>query len=233
MSDTSGFIKVNAVSEPLKAIFLESPAWTRLEPQSISGDPEPGLEARVHDPLWLLARQWQLAEFEGEDVGTPLIVHVKTSQSPITAWQPGDPASDRPARPIDSGVPLDPLVENEPPVEDPGLRQRAEAGAYLVELLADEGFDAREALLEACPLPVGSGPEPVPPNFQLIARQTPDGLAAAEQLEAGAPPWLSGGNANAEDAAGRWLEWFRANVAPPARERADDSWIPDRFEYPF
>ena len=229
----SDFVKVNAIDQPLKAIFLESLAWTRLEPQAISGDPEPGLEARVHDPLWLLARQWQLAEFEGEDVGTPLIVHVKTTELPITAWQPGDPASDRPARPIDSGVPLDPLVENEPPVNDPGLRQRAEAGAYLVELLADEGFDARKALLKACPLPVGNGPEPVSPNFQLIARQTPDGLAAAEQLEAGAPPWLSGGNAKARGAAARWLDWFRANVAPPARERADDSWIPERFEYHF
>jgi hypothetical protein len=31
---------------------------------------------------------------------------------------------------------LDPLVENEPPVAEIGLRQRAEAGAYLVELLA-------------------------------------------------------------------------------------------------
>jgi hypothetical protein len=229
----SDFVKVNAIDQPLKAIFLESLAWTRLEPQAISGDPEPGLEARVHDPLWLLARQWQLAEFEGEDVGTPLIVHVQTTELPITAWQPGDPASDRPARPIDSGVPLDPLVENEPPVNDPGLRQRAEAGAYLVELLADEGFDARKALLKACPLPVGNGAEPVSPNFQLIARQTPDGLAAAEQLEAGAPPWLSGGNAKARGAAARWLDWFRANVAPPARERADDSWIPERFEYHF
>ena len=94
--ERSSTIRVNAIDQPLKAIFLESLAWTRLEPQAISGDPEPGLEARMHDPLWLLARQWQLAEFEGEDVGTPLIVHVQTTELPITAWQPGDPASDRP-----------------------------------------------------------------------------------------------------------------------------------------
>ena len=196
MSDASGFIRVNAIDQPIKAIFLESLAWTRLEPQSISGDPEPGLEARIHDPLWLLARQWQLAEFEGEDVGTPLIVHMKTTELPVTAWQPGDPASDRPARGR-FGVPLDPLVENEPPVAEIGLRQRAEAGAYLVELLAEEGLDARLALVEACPLPVESGTEPVSANFQIIARQTPDGFAAAEQLEAGAPSWLKGGKAKA------------------------------------
>ena len=233
MNGASEFIGVNAIDRSFAAIFIEALAWTRLEPQSISGDPEPGLEARIHDPLWLLARQWQLAEFEGEDVGTPLIVHVKTTRLPVTAWQPGDPASDRPARAVVTGVPLDPSVENEPPVAEIGLRQRAEAGAYLVELLADEGLDARVALLGACPLPVENGTEPVPPNFQLIARQTPDGLAAAEQLEAGAPPWLKGAKAKALTNAARWLEWFRGNVAPLPRERVDDSWIPERLEYRF
>jgi hypothetical protein len=25
-----------------------------------------GLQARIHDPLWLLARQWQFGELKGE-----------------------------------------------------------------------------------------------------------------------------------------------------------------------
>ena len=53
-----------------------TPSWTRLEPQSVSGDPRPGLEARVHDPLWLLCRQWQLGELEGEDAGSPVGVEL-------------------------------------------------------------------------------------------------------------------------------------------------------------
>ena len=192
MSNPREFVSINAVDPIITAIFLEPPAWTRLEPQSISGDPEPGLEARIHDPLWLLARQWQLAEFEGEDAGTPLIVQVKTQTLPVTAWQPGDPAGARPARAITPGTPLDPLIENEPPAAEIGLRQRAEAGAYLVELLDDAGLDARAALVAACPLPVEAGTEPVPPSFLVIATATPDGIAAATQLEAGAPPCPSG-----------------------------------------
>ena len=27
------------------------------------------LQARIYDPLWLLPRQWQFGEFEGEDNG--------------------------------------------------------------------------------------------------------------------------------------------------------------------
>ena len=32
-----------------------------------------GLAARIHDPLWLLARQWQFGEFRGEDVGSHIL----------------------------------------------------------------------------------------------------------------------------------------------------------------
>ena len=59
-----------AASAVAIAYLLEPPGWTRLEPQSISGDPTPGLEARVHDPLWMLTRQWQLGEFHGQDLGS-------------------------------------------------------------------------------------------------------------------------------------------------------------------
>jgi hypothetical protein len=104
-------------------------AFTRLEPQSVSGDPSPGLEARIHDPLWLLGRQWQLGEFHGEDVGTPIAVHVLSASSRLGAWQPGDPTAKKPARVLSPDTVLDSYIEREPtPAEGPGLRQRAEAG---------------------------------------------------------------------------------------------------------
>jgi hypothetical protein len=226
-------------------LFTEPPAWTRLEPQSVSGDPTPGLEARVHDPLWLLARQWQLGEFAGEDAGSPLLVNVKSETSSATAWQPGDPATKRAPRPLPAGVPLDPFVEREPtPPDALGVRQRAEAGAYLVELLADAGMDARAALVAACPLPLGPAPANpnvpaehtlLPPSLLLLGRAAPDGPAAAAQLEAagaGVPAWLAGAPAAAVASARRWLAWYRGNVAP-VTDPADDCWAPDRLEYRF
>lgn len=230
-----------SVAATLLSAFTRDPAFTRLEPQSISGDPTPGLEARVHDALWMLSRQWQLGEFEGEDNGSPLLVEVKSETSPVTAWQPGDPSAERPARPLPQGVPLDPFIEREATVPDArGLRQRAEAGAYLVELLADAGFDARRALLGACPLPLDPPvaanlpPEQnaLPPAVALMASGAPDADTAAAQIEAGAPPWLAGAPAAATDAANAWLAWYRANIAPTLAP-ADDSWIPERLEYRF
>src|SRR5262245_66256589 len=86
-------LSVKLLPGVLQAIAPEPPGWTRLEPQSRSGDPTPGLEARVHDPLWLLARQWQFGEFQGEDAGTPLTAHVETLAARVTAWQPGAPGA--------------------------------------------------------------------------------------------------------------------------------------------
>jgi hypothetical protein len=238
-------IFLRKIPAALLTLFTEPPAWTRLEPQTITGDPTPGLEARVHDPLWLLARQWQLGEFAGADAGSPVLIHVAGDTTTVTAWQPGAPGANRPARPVPDGAILDPLVEREPtPAFALGLRQRAEAGAYLVELLADAGFDARAALVAACRLPLGPVPaDPnvppehtqVPDSLLLLGSAVPDGAAAAGQLEAagaGTPAWLAGASAPAVAAARTWLAWYRAGVAPTT-DPADDCWDPERLEYRF
>jgi hypothetical protein len=50
--------------------------WTRLEPSSRDPELTLGLEGRVHDPLWLLGRQWQLGEFEAVDGGSVAVAEI-------------------------------------------------------------------------------------------------------------------------------------------------------------
>lgn len=227
----------------LKALLLETPAWTRLEPVSVTGDPSPGLDARVYDPMWMLLRQWQLGEFEGEDAGTPISVEVKHRTRPINAWKPGGLGSGEPARPLGPGETLDVPVEREPGPVPPGWWARAEAGDQLADMLEDAGAadGVRLALVAACPLPqvagagAGAGtPEAhtrLPEDRDLIARHAPDGLAAAEQLEdAAAPEWLAGASEDVRRAAGAWLTWFRENIAPASD---NPSWVEDRLEHRF
>ena len=57
-------------------------SWNRLEPRTRSPSLL-GIEARIHDPLWLLARQWQFGEFLGEDAGSPVSVRVRGAWSNI------------------------------------------------------------------------------------------------------------------------------------------------------
>lgn len=228
---TEILVSTHAVPEKLRGIALEPAAWTRLDPQSVSGDPSPGLEARVHDPLWLLARQWQFGEFQGDDAGTPLAVATTIVSERVTAWQPGEPSANRAARALPEHESLDPVVEREPPSADgPGLRRRAEAGSLLLTALVEAGADAKTALLSACPLDASAAG--LPRLFRTLARLAPDGHAAAAQLEAGLPAWLTGAPPAAVTAAGAWLAWYRSNVASAA-VTDPTSWIDERLEYRF
>ena len=83
-----GLVRKDTISSAWLAIAMRPPALTRLEPQSVSGDPRPGAEAVVADPLWMIGRQWQLGELLGEDVGTPVSVLVERRALPVTAWAP-------------------------------------------------------------------------------------------------------------------------------------------------
>ena len=224
-------VSVRLLPENLKAITLAPAAWTRLEPQSVTGDPTPGLEARVHDPLWMLSRQWQFGEFRGEDAGTPFAVHASTTSERVTAWQPGNLQNDAPAFPMPEHDSLDPMVEREPAsLDGPGLRQRAEAGSLLVTALNDAGFDARARLLETCRLDVSM--PAVPRLFQSLALTCPDGHAAAAALELGNPVWLVDAGPAALAATDAWLAWYRQNVSASTTATVD-SWVDERIEYRF
>ena len=94
--------------------------WSRLEPQT-SGRRRRrrrrGYAARVHDPLWLLARQWQVGEFQAEDGGTPIVARWRARVAPMTRFVVGPiPTNTQLDAPrFDAGsVPLETLVERQP-----------------------------------------------------------------------------------------------------------------------
>lgn len=67
-------------------------SWTRLEPRARVEDLERGLalglQARVADAAWLLARQWQLGEFAGADAGSPVVATVTAETAPLARFAP-------------------------------------------------------------------------------------------------------------------------------------------------
>src|SRR5262249_48952015 len=69
--------------------------WNRVEPRARATDMKAGLEARVHDPLWLLARQWQVGEFATRDAGSPVSAEVKSAATVLDRYTTGA----EPARP--------------------------------------------------------------------------------------------------------------------------------------
>src|SRR5262245_58299735 len=121
-------------------------SWTRLEPYGRSVGLESGLNAEIRDPLWMLARQWQLGEFWGEDAGTPVRVHLRADCTPLTRYLPGGiPAAwyapgatpIAQGQRIDRGVPLEATVERERVRDEEALQPRlaAEAGIHFLRVV--------------------------------------------------------------------------------------------------
>jgi hypothetical protein len=60
----------------------------RLEPRPHERDLEAGFGAMVHDPVWFLARQWQMGEHQGENATSPTWVGYELSSRAIAAADP-------------------------------------------------------------------------------------------------------------------------------------------------
>ncbi|QKS00090.1 hypothetical protein F9288_10970 [Sphingomonas sp. CL5.1] len=212
-------------------LFVRPPAFSRLEPQSVTGDPVAGVAAAMHDPLWALLRQWQVGEFAGEDAGTPLAVTIETASAPIALFTPGVPNGQGAlaGQPIGSRATLDRLIEAEPPAPA-GSRQRAEAGAALIAALAEAGLDVATTLRAGYPFAAGATGDLPRPALAVMLRGAADAEAVASDLEAGTPDWLAPGSAAAKIAAQDWLGWYRAAVSPSA---GGGCWDPMRLEYHF
>ena len=127
-------------------------SWLRLEPRGRDAEMKTSLQARIYDPLWLLTRQWQLGEFQGEDNGSPVGARWVAEAAPVTRYHAGPIAPNTlvDAPHYDAGrMPLESLVEREAvrvPKDQPDtaekLRLAAEAGQHFLRLLDREKITA-------------------------------------------------------------------------------------------
>lgn len=132
--------------------------WTRLEPVSRDGEMTEGLRAELRDPMWLLTRQWQLGELDGEDAGSPVHVVADLAFDRLSRYQAvgeGPPATPEPY----TGGPLEATVERETVLtgeRQPDARLAVQGGRTFLRLLR-----RRE------PFGDGLGPDDVPEGYVL------------------------------------------------------------------
>ena len=102
--------------------------YNRLEPRANDRDMENGFAARIHDPLWLLARQWQMGEHQGENASSPVRVDCTTTATPI--------------EPLDGNADFDPTIVPAEALVEPELddwwtmARRIRVGALVDQALA-------------------------------------------------------------------------------------------------
>ena len=109
--------------------------WTRVEPTTRHASMQESLQAKVRDPLWFLARQYQMGEFLGDDTGSPLHASVMAEFRSITTYRPGnDPAK---TGAMDPHLPVEVQVEREPFLLR--LRGAVQLGRYFEKLVRQNG----------------------------------------------------------------------------------------------
>lgn len=172
--------------------------WTRLEPITRTEGLDDGLRAEVHDPLWLLARQWQLGEFWGSDAATPVQVSMRMDCTPVTRFAGGDVATVLANGSVGTRLsrvePLEALVERESvrATSANRLDLAAEAGLHLLRLIDPSGASGyRIALASHFPLDNPQDDSSFSAEGRrlvgLLSGRTPDGtlLAWVNKVERG------------------------------------------------
>lgn len=233
-------------------------SWMRLQPLSRNAEMKNSLQARIHDPLWLLTRQWQLGEFQGEDNGSPIMARWRADAAKLSRYFSGAINANTIANAprYDPSMPLETLVERETilPANDQTakLRFAAESGQQFLRMLDQMreaeaiSRDYRDAFVRKYPMSRLTPEQRATLDsdslafIDLMAARVPDGRllrTAFRATNAGviviAPDLhvAPGDLADVREAARLWLIWFDTLFSEPEKE--NPAWLPERMEYAF
>lgn len=235
-----------------QSLTYEIPTHFRLEVDPVGETYEEGLSARIADPLWMLARQWQFGEFDGEDAGWPILADYSIAGVPVIGYGPGADPTAEAFRPFAAGeAPLEAMVEAEPLLTaNSHARANAEAGQMLVRLATTAGRgDIASAARAAYPGYRSADTQPDDPLsdpagalwYLLLADRCIDASALAADLRKNVDgvgvllalpqPLIDQGLAmDAAPVLSGWLAWMSDYIFEPDTNPA---WLPRRQEYAF
>lgn len=245
--------KVSAAAAQVAALDLKAfkpdpsaTTWSRLEPLPTADDVTPGLQAPVADPLWMLARQWQFNELQGEDAGSPVGAKLRVQGVPMARLV--HPADAVPEVALPAGAPpIEALVERER-VLAAHPKLNAQAGQHLMRMLRAAGLASTvDALRAAYPAAIADPADAAADNAGFVWHRLLDGRAVDAQRLAGELRALAGDAAQLDaHVAGlglpaaaatvlqSWLGWVDDLALDPRTDGgASPYWNPHRLEYAF
>ena len=221
-------------------------AYNRLEPNPRAPNFDRSLKAEIRDPLWMLTRQWQFGEFQGEDAASPVAAQILGEHTNMdrVALQADKVFS------YDESLPLETVVEREKLTPD--LFLAVQMGRYFIKLMRSKALgDFLERFISHYPLDFAIDRNDYE-GLQLHRSANGrifNGYALYEDItttDAGETQtryltWLDAAENNdisstdstqLKDLALPFLEWFRRNYSQPPQTE-DSAWLPARLEYQF
>jgi hypothetical protein len=223
--------------------------WNRLEGRPRAATFDRALKAEVRDALFLLTKQWQMGEFQGDDAGSPIFskVHMKTTQ--LNKYRA---AAHEPMK-FETDIPLEVKVEQRAvPLL---LDIRLAMGRHWLKLLNTPGLgtlkpdfikvyeikapnpnaraDAQICAHQQCwqAFCAASGQRAMD-GGALYAYLAEDSANRAYDSLVTATP-LTASQKSALDALGeKFVAWFEKLFCQPGKQD-NDAWVPERLEYQF
>lgn len=227
------------------------PLFNRLEARPRTHDFDQALRAEIRDALWMLAKQWQMGEFLGDDAGSPVTARVQIDKTMLTKYRPAHNAPE----PFDDSVPLEAKVERRPIPFQAGdveisLDLRLVMGRQWAKLLDKNDFGGLvESYVEHFavyePDPDDRDDVTYAANQQswrkhaAAAGRLIDGKKLYDDIVDDSGRHVITVGADAGDhtpliALGeRFVRWFDNLFYQPPRDSAGDAWLPSNLEYQF
>lgn len=221
--------------------------WNRLEGRPRKRDVAEALRAEVRDPLWMLARQWQMSEFKGDDAGSPIAAAPVIGHAPIVRYKSGAGAPQDYA----AEIPPEARVEARPIAferarQPVSLDIRVQMGRHWLRIISDLGdfaeqYTRRYEINAPDPddfLQAGVCAHPAAwQSFAAAAGRLMDGRKFQVHLEHGgkASAGIEAAQSVREAIDARaqvFLDWFKRQYVQPGDETSD-AWEPERLEYQF
>lgn len=214
-------------------------AYNRLETSPRTANFDRSLKAEIRDALWMLTRQWQFGEFEGEDAATPVtaqILGMHTSMDRVS-FPSGQPFA------FNQDMPLETHVERE--TIHPDLFTAVQMGRYFLKLMKENTLEASMPdFIARYPLTFVIDSNDV--NALLLYESvkhkmfngflllleiiTPEGAATIYEN------WIDAAfplkRAEYKAMAALFSGWHNRNYSQPETS-ADSAWLPSQLEYQF
>jgi hypothetical protein len=244
------FLAIDNISQVLlQQSYPTITMWNRLEGRPRALNFDRALRAEVRDALWMLTKQWQMGEFQGDDCGSPLFTKVSIASTRLNKYRAGK----NPVQSFEDEVPLEAKVEQKSILLSLGgqkmaLDLRLQMGRQWLKLAGQVG-NFTQAYLKRYPIKM---PDPdneadsricahqeVWAQFAAVAGRAMDGGALWAYLKASpshhaydgipVPKHLCN---KIDQAAAKFIQWFDSLYYQPQKAE-NEAWIPSCLEYQF
>lgn len=202
-------------------------AYNRLETSARVPDFDRSLKAEIRDPLWMLTRQWQFGEFQGEDAATAIGTKILGEHTPMEQMQFANNVIS-----YNDTIPLETIAEREQTRAN--LFLAVQMGRHFMKLIRNNSnFTARfNSLLNSYPL--NFTPEANDYEGQQLLNAVKGKILNGYKLYTD----IVSGSLNATDAAAfneeiqLFKDWYKRMYSQP-QEGVNAPWQPATLDYKF